>query len=47
MFALFGGGYSGGGSTWEHKEADYNDRVQAAENHGAAIPGASANPFSS
>ena len=46
MFALFGSGYSGGGSTWAAKEADYENRVQAAENYGATIPGASANPFS-
>ena len=45
MFALFGSAYSGGGSPSEAREADYDQRVYAAENPSAVVPGASASPF--
>ncbi|PQO33341.1 hypothetical protein C5Y96_10845 [Blastopirellula marina] len=33
LFGVFGGGYSGGGSTWEEKKYDYDQRVSASTSY--------------
>ena len=33
LFGVFGGGYSGGGSTWSEKKYDYDQRISASQSY--------------
>lgn len=33
LFGVFGDGYTGGGSTWEEKKYDYDQRVSGSQDY--------------
>jgi hypothetical protein len=38
LFAVFGGGYTGGGDTWADRQNHFNQQVEASRAYGARNP---------